>query len=531
MNIDIFLKKKYIDNEENKCINDFIELFNNLYEKDLLLTTMQIKKIIKFLTLGKKKEIILNKWISIHNNALKYLTQKHLLNSKQVAIILKYSGEYPKYNYTWMDNLLKLNYVLTEHDLLFLSINGYDKIFDFNKDPKYIQKYFNNFNYKISVNNVIKKYKIPVDDNIINILLDNIVIYNDTNLNFKLFNKIIELGYKINKNTFYILLTHFNYNKYNIGYCVESSDILINCITDDNLNEIFNILFNLKYITNSNVELLYLTVTKIIKIKNVKPSLEHLKMLIYNNKIEVYFNMDNIYDIFFKDLKYNTTTDFCDMVLKTGNIKLFDYLVTNNIFKISKNSLLYACQVNIIQMIKYLIDMKLVADINCIKSLNRITDNVFNLLVLSGLPINLELIVECYKKKYIIYDLKGIKYDDELYYILYSNFGSAIEIYYYKYMNQNVIYFRELFKKSNIDEIKEYMKTYNLEPDQYCYDRSIIYNNIIVKQWLEDKYNFKPNYLTLVLTEDLENRKKIIDNYLLNGNFNNSIDYKKYYFK
>lgn len=539
MNIDQFLNKSYNiynNNSIKECGEDVKQLFEDLYKENRLLTGPQVNKFIMKLTKGKSRSIINNYYYSsLKDIPINYLTQKHLLTSKQVSRILECCKKYPEFTFDWVNNLLKLGYKLSNDEYLNLSNKGYTKIFDLNMNISFANNFFkNNYQNFDQCYEIIKKYNLVPNDETFKYLISQSGKLVNSYLNLHKFNEIKSLGYTVNSNTLSIIFDYYKsvYYNYPLDLINDLSDILIECINND--NDIFTKLYNIRNLVGTNtksINLIYLTTKKIIEKKKINPTLDNFKLLLYSNNGSDNMPVENIYVVFFEELKYNPNENLCDAVCQIGDQNMFQYLIKKNIFKTSKNSLKCACQSRNKQIIEELINMKLIGDIDCIKSMNYIDKDIFNLLLLSGLSINLELITECYKKKFIIEDLRGIPYDDSMYYELYSNFGPYEFPVYYSKMDQSIIYFRDLFKKSTVSEIKEYMKLNKLVPDQYCYDKSLISCNNQAKSWLEQEYKFKPNYLTLVLSQDMGVRKEIIEKYIILNKFDNSTDYKKLYFK
>lgn len=545
MNLDQFLSNKYssyIAEDIKKCVKDISELMKELKQEKKKLNKKDIDKIIKKITYGKRNCIltVTVDRIYVGLQIINLLTIEHLLDNKQVERIIDCLPNGSN-NFDWINNLKNLGYEFDKNELLLLSKKGYQNTLDHvlqkgDLDIQYMNKFIVEMNKgyeKCKYENCLqlyKKYQIIPNDDTLKIIFKMDI--SGINLYTKLKN-MQNLGYILNKGTYDIVLNFLKEsNYYASNYSIDSNYyVFMECLMYvDNLLSIYTDIFSLSKCNSKYNQLVILVTTELIK-KNIIPTLEDIKNLIKLNGGDRDENLEKLYNIFFSVLKIVPDQNFCDYLCIMSDVGLVKYLCSKNLFAVSNNSLLNSCKSNPRSLIEEMINLKCVPTLDCIKVLKILDSFILELLILGGLPVTHQLLSECYKKdKYILPNIYGLSYDEELYYEFYKTFGGNIfPSQYFDNYNKSKFNFRLLFKKEKLEVIKEQMQLLNLHPDQYCMDYSLKNYNTDVTEWLEKTYNFKPNYLTLISSQSIEFGEYIMEKYIRTNKFDHNTDYKNIY--
>ncbi|ARF09155.1 hypothetical protein Catovirus_2_104 [Catovirus CTV1] len=534
-----------LDNSYNannvKNITDFFDVQDS---SNKLLTTRQINDLIRQITKGGKRSLFNNgrQYPQMINVFLSRLTKKHLLSDEQVSKILRQMHIAVRLNDEWIHNLKKLGFKFTPDFVVLLAQKGVKESFKLADEINIvdINTILQIFGYYVPHNRedycekfgmlyeYLKKKKIVPNNKCLNFGFS----VNDFDV-LRDLDKLKSIGFVVNVETFKIFFDNIK-SYYSDEKYVKLCNVLVDNVIVDQADLIYDTMYNaiakdashITSIKQYKINLVSDITLSLVK-KNIYPAPDKLNILsnIKDNSIT------KLYDIFFDTLNYNCSELFCDNICLQGNKMLFDYVVSKKKFKITNNSLTYACFSYNVPLIEELINMKCVANINCIKKIPKIEKKVMDLLLLSGLSINAELLVECYKKNYTFDDIRGLSYNEELYFAFYDALGLRKNVPYFNKMNAVIINFRNMFDSCDIEHIKAYMEKENIIPDQYCYDSAFLFKNNKVVEWLEKDYKMKPTYLTFILSYNYAERKCIFDDYIKTNNFEARLDYKDLYVK
>ena len=561
MDFTTYTQKNYnshIEQDWKDYIIDTKNLFKNFSENKIILNSKNIDVFIKKITFGKNR-CLLNPYINSYrpNNKstdkilpLNLLTEKHLLTKKQMARILDCIKESIT-DFTWVKNLINLGYVLTSEEMLALSKIGYEGIIEYTHDEgklniEFLNKYIlqkidkekSNLLLFENLCEILKKYNLVPNNDTFE-LLSRTSEQNKKNsiLSEEKFNKIIELGYIINKFTLEKIIRNLQ-NNYYVSFRPELNIIcknIIKSITSDMTNEeIYDALYKISCNSENKMELIDITTKELININKIPPLRSILNIIEPHIIINGNNKFEQIYDIFFVQQGYKPDSEICDTICLKNDLLMLKYLISKNLFLTTEKSLINACRAGSYEMIEELVNMKCIPTIECSKNINSsgYYTKILDFLILAGLPVSTELVLEAYRKnKIILNNLYGLEYDDELYYAFYSEYGFAETPSYFNKMDKKKITMRNYFKQPNsLDAVKKYIEDENIVPDQYCYDASFT-NYPEVRKWLEDTWNFKPNYLTFILCSDKNIRKIIVEEYIKINKFDKMENYKDLYFK
>jgi hypothetical protein len=531
------------------------KIFETCEIEGITLEAKQINKLIDKLIKGGKTKSPLSYDCGV---SLAFVTKKYLLTQTQVDSILdilnhKYNKKYRAiFCFKWIDNLIKNKYIPTKEQIDKLASMGCTSISEFVKNDKKpsIKNFINLCELgcmKIDeIASYFEKNKLIADNECLKAALTctipgkklnayNFYYTQEQNGSvdcYKILKVMFGCGLKPDMETYkivrdYIYLTLDIY-KIMIQYGFKFDDeLLFNCI---------------RYIGDHQIN--------IIKQYSETNELSEKLLIIVNNKyftINYHYHnyaqidMNNFYDLFLKSKE--VSLELCDYACKSESCKLFEYLVKENKFKLTDNSLENACMNNKYvnycsdnyERIKKLIDLRAVPTKKCVISLKNytteMTNDILNLFIQSGLKIDYDIIDMLLANKIVLEDdltRYGLEYDNQLYYIIHKN----MSLYSYKKilktdklhkylgkLNKDLHAFREQFKglygvtENKIQELTAKYPQFKF--DQYCFDNLLvrcsvdchdIYSTI---SWLMSTYEVKPTIITITRTEDPTVRNKI----------------------
>jgi hypothetical protein len=533
---DDFINVKYIR------YNDLIHkntklLFDTLNTNNKLLTPKQIDKYLTMVCSGKSRSLlnkahgydpITNKYIS-QSFILSYLTNKHLLTSKQVAKILGIINSHTEY--TWIDNLINLGYQFTSNEIHSLSLLGYTNSIALimNQPTATIEDLYSLCAIKdLSLDKITifcTKYNIIPDNQCLSVLHRKIPFISSLDIiKILCLNKFVPNDDSIDV----VLMCAVG------SLSLEATKMIIDLgckLNDTHITTVYRRFPGLQYMADSQLRFLC-EFTKFAISHAIIPTFEQFMLTSVASHHKVILNIDEFYNIFFVTLKMKPSDTFCDNICSSGNFTLFSYLVEKNLFIITDNTLAYACKTANIMMIENLVNMKLSADKRCIENLNRyihVTEKkkIIDLLLMAGLMIDYDILKTLYEINCTIAELTnyGLEYGDELYFMIHqsqsvtsniinNNIQSASD-----YLNQfdsKLVNFRSTFALPghNVDSIEKIITKTNYIPDQFCYDNSFLKEP--VRSWLEKKYKLKPTIITLTRIEDFITRRTLSTHYFYN---------------
>lgn len=548
------MKKEYNNDALNKILTkryprsrnsrnyDFFEdskkMLMTINVSDTKLTDCDIERYIKFFMEGKSFSF-LNKYSSIE--ILELLTIKHLIPTTLVSKILQTKYISCRFSNKWLYNLMDNGYVFTESQQKLIFGNGYTPDFK-------IPNQLNSHNSEISIDNI-------------NSWLSSLLVSLDD------ITKILEIkGMKFNNESIKIIINK-GYDLFKIGdqYFDMNKDFLQKIISVNDLSKI-SILKSFSY--NTVMEALEMEQIKqrfqnYNQIKKTKPNenrmyqYQHedtnylLQNVIFWKNIEyifVYYNIDkkermlvlaNFFEENFFDKDYNVyrytknivdhvdahaeytelfIKNFIDACNDTENSFFieeacrkndkfaFDNLINNTKIILTNNCFSNACESGSLTIIQDLMELKVLPSK---ESLCYIKDPVtLFLLIENGLPVDFEVIEKLISFGTYI-DLKkyGIEYNLDLYKLCRKYHNNVYEEQ-FKSNKSLHIPFRNKIKTGEI-EMEEFLEEINkngIIPDITMYNDFLENDDDDLVSLLEEKYNIKPNILSLISISDYNTR-------------------------
>ena len=260
---------------------------------------------------------------------------------------------------------------------------------------------------------------------------------------------------------------------------------------------------------------------------------------------------------------YPVTAKLCNKICKIGDEILFKCVCDLNKFVITDESFENACSGGSALIIEGLINMKLVPTEACYKYIHNLSSQSLDLLVFSGLKITYETLDNLYEmhgETIKNTDKYGIIGDDNLYFICHRRkidkypgvewtdpnralfracFGESL-----KYLSIGKLEKKEQQKKAckkkytydsdtesdeekkpgkkskdgegtdlKLEQLKKIVSESGLKPDQYCYDKALLNNDLSIVDWLETDYKMRPTIITLQLLLSRSQRDSIMNKY------------------
>lgn len=500
-----FLDKYYEYHEKTIIINEAKIILDRLQKNGKKLRSVDVSKYIQKAR-SRDDEFDL----------IALLTERHNLSEKQFTLLWRdleinfnpKMDDDAKY-LEWINNLVKNDYSFSRIQLKKIEEYFPKKIVDiiFKKDVgiadiEDFQMVCKNGNVD-DIKNFFNKYQIIPDDGCLVSILENFRI----NIGWEeLYYYLVEIGMKFEiGNKFIDIMKTFN--KYDF------LDLMIKDGVKLSIEDL-KILFDLMDFKN------IIKYTRIALENKVELKLDLLLSCKNNN--DDYESLLELFDLFFVEFKMVPTQDFCDKILGSDFVDLYEYLLKNNIFIHGQKALEEACSKGNFNIVKDLINRKYQMDSKCFRLLldnYSSPDSVLEFLNFSlnegGLKMTYSIIEKLFVRSIVLDNLNdyNLKYDDNIYFLFYSNAISLEKIkkknYYYKYYvnmiedkkMKSLIEFREKFCDYPVDcdEIKKYMLKNNLVPDQYCYENSLLrfIERDAIVDWLEKDYGFKPTIMLL----------------------------------
>lgn len=527
--LDTILDKKYTSHKKDldDLEKDTKALFTNLKDNKQKLTKKEIDDYIKKFSKLKPR--------SMCYKIYDWLTEDHILETYQVdKLLLQPRVYYENEQWKWIENLKKHNYEFTGEQSLVLinryyALNASDII---NKKDVTIADLYaicslRNLTRK-NLEDFCAKHKIVPDNKCLEYLLTNTYTHLCKYLD-KLLNTLIKFGYKPNNETITEIV---NNRLYGLESCQDHCGTIIKIlvdngavITSNNLKQLLVLIGKQWNYNRWKYFRCYVDIAINNKI-NITNDLLYLLIDVSSSRTDISDDKKHVYEVFFKNTKI--TPELCDYVCKKSNESVFHYLVTNNRFIATANSF-PSCENYSEYIFEYLVNMKLLPDIECFKRCishlyHRDTETAESMIKFfagTGIEITYEIVDMLYQRDHIVdLELYNLKYDDNVYYILHKK-GCVMKkkSVYYKKQNQKLMQFREYFKSNcNIEEIKKRMAKYGTIPDMYCYDNACAFGycfNTDVVEWLEKTYGFKPTSITISRINNNDRRYYLLNKYFL----------------
>jgi hypothetical protein len=527
-----FYKKDYMSVKKNiKLLNDVTNMFNNLDKNNEKLTDNEISKYINKITNGRSRSLLARDNGSDNSLLIEKLLSKHTVSSSQlnkILLTLKLCrNDQTLSNMNWVKMLIDKKYKFTIIQKTKLRELDYevDKKEDIIKKLKkadivayertqklymdLLISYFSGKNIRIEdvSDRCIDHKMIPNDDCLIAIFKNSTVSWTDVP---HYINEFLLLGYQPTSKILYEILKCCMKSAVRESIIDSLKALCILTIDNGQLNnEVKNyILKNLFYFPHNIITFF---VQHDIAILNKKT----IKMLIKKTTYDDFNNQQLIqqYNYLSKEL-YDQ--EICDEICRIGDECYFKFLVNNQLFKTSNNSLKYGCLSGSLLIIDDLLNMKVLPDTECLYYLNKnMSTKILPMLITYGLPLNHTTIYVLYSlDMLLISDLEkyDIKADDKLYLEFHkqgkSNFKKAYKILF----NNPLTIFRESFATDSIDDIIYELKEHNMKLDQFCYDIARE-SNPVLADWLETEYNMKPTPITFIRISDSLIKNKLYIKY------------------
>lgn len=539
ISIDEILTKNYYYCFGSGFCKDCNSLFTGLYSKNKTLSSQQVDSLIKKMVKGRTKSSLIR--YDENLEVLDLLTKKHLLTEKQVTAILNCLK--PAQNLKWIDNLIKLGYQLTDKQIDKLVTLGYEQGIDLilKRDQSNIEE-LNKICETTPLNleqmeSFLIKFKVIPTIETINIIKNS---YVDLELE-----SVVKLLIKYQLPVC-IQVVEELYKYINLNKISEYIDELFKTKIND-LSDIVFIFSSGSHIDNAMDNVLYL----ITKCKQYEINLDHkyLKLLMTHIKksgdyktqhepstINIntyhyayiysfrtvsisYYEIINIFIT--QDLTSQDLLGLLEHACYISDRLVFDILI-NKSKEFSEKCVLNACESCSIDMLKILFNMKALPTLECVKSLknNGLNNDIFDLLLVNGLPVNDETIEAALTKGLYIENLEnyGYKVDLNLYKICYkyNNFPTV----YIKQLENNQFvnldirlaisdYFN-LHSGKTEDEIINLIKIRNIIPDYMMYGHAVVNRKDKLVEYFENEWGLKPNLDTLVLINDFQFRREYL---------------------
>lgn len=510
----------------NVIINDSISMIENIYKKKEILTTKNIDQLLAKLTKGRTNSCIVKNVQT--TSILTKLTEKHVLNNKQIdklidTLLLVDKTQYDWLDWKWIYNLQNQGVEIPKSQLAKLMTIGYKT--DIKTLINSVMAVYDDLymlcSHKTLTPSVLDTYltiwKFVPDTICFNTI---VTIHNTNKVYISDYIKIfVANGFKPCSETLSFLLSYSYYNINTFELLISKGAVL----TIDHANKIYDDTFIKRHHHDfTNI----IEFTKLLVDNNVLITVDLLKRdTIYSNITHVARKnaIHQLYDLFFKTLKLKPTPEICDMVCSNTDQISFEYLIDNNIFVVTSNSLRFACQHFNKHMVEKLVNMKIIPTSSCLLDIpvanyndyfNKLFDSIIEILYGAGLNIDTEFLDIVISKKYS-FDLTkfGLEYDTKIYYVFHKyNIEITKKSPYYTKFNTKILDFRLLFKTASLVTIQDYIINNNIVPDMFCYDNS--FGNTKLQEWLETTYGYSPTPLTLYRIENNNKRMQMFSKYL-----------------
>lgn len=551
--IDDILKKKY-SIYGSQFSEDSELFFKNLYSKNELLTPKQTDSFIKIMIRGKSRSLLRfggGKTII----ALNRLTERHILTSGQVSLIINCIINYNDQSFKWVDNLILLGYQLSDLQRDKLIAIGYQAGIDLilNKETSTIDDLngiCNSIDFNLDkIDIFFKKFGIIPTLKTLDIVISKFcpelssVSYGESKFrqNFELaVKKLIE--YKL---VACVEVIHKIYKFIDLSSISDYIDQVFN----SNPNKIYDMsvigfmfnreahsviaISNVKYILSKckqysiNIDLIYLKQLMIAINKYNKDNMGgydqvfDIKKYTYVGYIfESQKVLEQYYSIINKFLEVSKDLDM-ELLEHASYISdrlVFDILI-NKINKFTDKCVSNACSSGSVDILNTLFNMKALPTLDCVKSLSSYNHiDIFNLLLKNGLPINTDTIEAAFIKNIYISNLEDYGYKPDL--VLYE-ICHKYRIFPWVYIlqlenNLSVqmdirLAIKNYEKKCLPDnQIIDLIKLRNIIPDLMMYTEAVISNKSDLVEYFENECNMKPNLDTLILIENLSMRREYL---------------------
>ena len=527
----------YFQSRHNILERDLNNLFIKMTKEHTRLTHTELLNLIKFLTKGlSRSHLGYNK----KSNIMNIITKTYLLDEKMVALVIK---AVPKSSdFTWIDNLNKLGFVMTTKQTDDLITKGYSKgidlllkqdqasVTDFNnmcKARPFKLNDLTNFLDKFKIIPTIDNYKLILDDNyfkihennefggknilyldevMISLLTRGMVMTNDlltTICNtFSITNELNIVMYE------YVILFLQNSS-------IKSTKELTNIIKDHN--------FEIIKLKNLNVLLKFANTYKLEKDNDIfnhisKTCYYHSNNYhtspIYSSYLVSSFNeYEKIIDILYGECGYEPTESIIEGSCLKGDELLFDKTL-NKLNTVTQLCIINACKSSHTNILTKLVSMKIIPDINCVDALSNCNSTILTFLIDNGLYVNHDVIKLSLSKQIIINDLDkfGIEYNLELYKICHE-LQIFPKLYIDKFDQNDQIHNKlrsDLCSNKNQNEIIEHIKKDKFADDM-MYDDAVKLNKEQVVNYLETEWKMTPNIKTIAFISDINTRMKYIE--------------------
>jgi hypothetical protein len=541
--------------------------FTVMCEKNELMTEEQVNKLVNNLTYGKSRSCLLAHRAG--SDILSMLTHRHILTAKQVALVIRCidGGKLPDdFSFQWVDNLLSLGCKFSNEHYNKLIVYGYkagiNTIMSKNEatldDLNVICK-SGQFN---ALDAFIKKFKVAPDLSTINILAkQDIGDIQKQNVIIKLVqHERFPLSVELIKSIFSVIdlrsISDYVANLFNLHKITRFSDIRFIFRNPVTLREMCNINYLVTMCHDRNVTLddEYLKIIMMQTVISTCLITTEVNLVLKNNiKLyrctefdgrhnDTYKYLDNYYDVVSKFVLASTNRKaLLEHSCLVDDRLTFDIIV-KHLNTATEKCLLNACASGSFDMIKILLDMKILPTIECIRSMKPkyINKDIFYLLLKYGLPVNLEVVEACLIKGIYIQDLHehGYKPDIELYKICYK-YNDFPKLYVDQLkknpavnMNIRLAISRNMKANDNankstkknpdeiecpvytVEEIIQMMKDNHVVPDYMMYTHAVATKNTRLVEYFEKEFGMKPTISALILINNENDRREYLDRIL-----------------
>jgi hypothetical protein len=498
------------------------EVFTALHKKGETLTENQVDELVTKTTKGKSRSLLGN---SSNFVVLDLLTEHHMLNQKQVDMILCCFKSINSTNSVWIDNLVTRGYKLTPKQQKTLNSYGYlagpqliisqstatiTDLLTICTHPKTVT----------DLSNVIKfceKFNIVPNDQCLSVVLSRSqntwsdILKTFIKLKFVPTNQTLKnmlpLGYSRNLNSLDMVLEHLQ--------------------TLDNPNILIDALLKC---SNAFFDSVAATLGFISKKFKVIPQLEHLHSISKLSRecdkgtysSHHVLSHEKLINFLLDTYKIEPTLETINRACMLADEILFNIAIKGNILPESI-TLVHACKGGSIPIISALLNMKLIPDKECLRVLNgNYHQPIIKLLVSNGIYIDYDTLDMCFQNAIYFTDLQsmGIDCDDRLYEICHKynyfpqQYLSSLTI------PKDVITFRTMFSNQyqTVALLKEYMTKTGVIPDQYCYNNALAIRTgpeiQSIRNWLETEYKLKPTILSIMRIADPLHRLSLYNQYV-----------------